>query len=61
MYNKQINVYTHFMHLAMYVHMQLPIFTGTVFYWLIAMATITLDKRKGAATKRGWLLCKVGH
>ena len=35
--------------------------TNTVFYWLLAMAIITFSKRKGAATKQGWLLYEGGH
>ena len=30
--------------------------SNTVVYWLIAVATITLSKQKGTATKQGWLL-----
>ena len=33
----------------------------TIVYWLIAAATITFSKRKGTATKRGWLLYKSSH
>ena len=35
--------------------------TYTVFYWLIAVATITFSEQKGVATKRGQLLYEGGH
>ena len=43
-----------------YLHRPLRIF-GTVFYQLMAVATITFSKTNFAATKQGWLLNLCGE